>query len=258
MQAIVLSRTNVREFDQVISLYTKESGRQDAMVRGVKKIISKNAANLEPFSYVQIELIRGKEFLHLTKVQPLYYFKGIRQHVGKSVAAQFAASFIKQVSHIGEQDESLFKLLYTFLLFLEKTKSTEYATALDSFVINCFGVLGFAPKLDACVVCGKTGKEILKEEIESAEKKKAGLYFAGGGLVCQNCLADKKKIGEQVAVCGIKGISNMQRILNVDWRVVEQVDVVEQERIALHALVYAFALFHHEKHIVNWGAWFRN
>lgn len=256
MQAIVLSRTNVREYDQVISLYTKELGRQDAMVRGVKKIVSKNAANLEPFSYVQVELVRGKEFLHLTKVQPLHYFSQVRCDPWKSIVAQFVSGFVRQISHVGERDEKLFGLLYSFLFFLEKTIKTNYCIFLDAYVLDCFSVLGLAPRLDCCVVCNKTAKDILKEEIESGEKQKSGLYFAGGGLVCQNCLSDKKNIGEQVAVCGIKGISNMQRILNVDWEVVERVELSKEESLQLHALVYAFALFHHEKRIVNWGAWF--
>lgn len=256
MQAIVLSRTNVREYDQVVSLYTKETGRQDALVRGVKKIVSKNTSNLEPFSYVQVELIRGKEFLHLTKVQPLHYFSEVRRDPWKSIVAQFAVSFIRKISQIGERDEKLFGLLYGFLFFLEKTKNTDYCTQLDAYVLDCFSVLGLAPRFDSCVVCGKEAKEILKQEIESGEKQKAGLYFAGGGLVCQNCVADKKRISEQVAECGIKGISNMQRILNVDWEVVERVELPKEEFLQVHALVYAFALFHHEKHIVNWGAWF--
>ena len=43
MLAIVLSRRDFREFDQMISVYTKEKGKLNLLARGVKKITSKNA-----------------------------------------------------------------------------------------------------------------------------------------------------------------------------------------------------------------------
>ena len=48
MQAIVLSRRDFREFDQMISLYTREQGKLELLARGLKKVTSKNAAHLEP------------------------------------------------------------------------------------------------------------------------------------------------------------------------------------------------------------------
>ena len=42
MLAIVLSRRDFREFDQIVSLYTKEKGKLEVLARGVKKITSKH------------------------------------------------------------------------------------------------------------------------------------------------------------------------------------------------------------------------
>lgn len=255
MQAIVLSRTDVREFDQMVSVYTREAGRQDALVRGVKKIVSKNAPHLEPFSFVMIEMVKGKEFAYITKVQPLSYFSAIRRSVEKSLSAQFAVALVRQVSHVGEKDEEMFMLLYTFLSFLNKTEGREFCIYLDTFVIKCFGALGFAPQLDACVVCGKSIREVVQEDLNVTTKQKCGFYFAGGGLVCANCLFNKKRVGEQVVECGIKGISLMDRLVSSDWQVIERAEISDTDRKALHILVYAFTLYHHEKHVVDWKSW---
>ena len=69
MQAITLSRRNFREFDQIVSLYTEDLGKVELLARGIKKITSKQAAHVEPFSLVTLEIARGKEVDHLTKVQ---------------------------------------------------------------------------------------------------------------------------------------------------------------------------------------------
>ena len=74
MQAIILDRKDFKEFDQIISVYTKEKGKLELLARGVKKITSKNSAHLEPFSFVDIEIAPGKGIDHLTKVQSINYF----------------------------------------------------------------------------------------------------------------------------------------------------------------------------------------
>ena len=79
MKAIVLSRRDFREYDQIVSVYTKDLGKQDLLARGIKKITSKNSAYLELFSFVDIEIIKGKELDYIGSVQPVNYFKNIRQ-----------------------------------------------------------------------------------------------------------------------------------------------------------------------------------
>ena len=69
MLSIVLSRKDFREHDQIVSLYVKEKGKLSLIVRGVKKIVSKNSAHLEPFSFVNITIEKGKEADYLTRVQ---------------------------------------------------------------------------------------------------------------------------------------------------------------------------------------------
>ncbi|MFZ2978199.1 MAG: DNA repair protein RecO, partial [Candidatus Magasanikiibacteriota bacterium] len=69
MKAIVLSRRDFREADQIISLYTLEKGKMEILARGIKKITSKNSAHLEPFSLVEAEIIFGKELNYLGAVQ---------------------------------------------------------------------------------------------------------------------------------------------------------------------------------------------
>ena len=52
-----LERFKDSENDQIISLYTLEKGKQEVLARGVKKITSKNSAHLEPFSFVEVEIV---------------------------------------------------------------------------------------------------------------------------------------------------------------------------------------------------------
>ena len=118
MQAIILSRRDFREYDQIISVYTKEQGKLELLARGIKKITSKNSAHIEPFSVVDIDIAEGHEINHLTKVQPVEYFKNIRQDLQKSLAAQYVVSITDKFVQVGERDERIFEGLKTWLEFL--------------------------------------------------------------------------------------------------------------------------------------------
>ena len=161
MKAIVLSRRDFREHDQVISVYTKDLGKQDLLARGIKKITSKNSAYLEPFSFVDIEIIKGKELDYIGSVQPVNYFKNIRQDLQKSLKAQLVVGLINRVVQVEEKDEKLFLLLKSWLEFLdsfivipsEKDSSTVISTEakrsgeipllIDAFIIKFLYLLGF-------------------------------------------------------------------------------------------------------------------
>ena len=94
MLSIVLSRKDFREHDQIVSLYSKDEGKLGLMVRGVKKIVSKNSAHLEPFSIVDITVEKGKDFSYLIRVQSVDYLRNIRENLHKSLVASYIVSIV--------------------------------------------------------------------------------------------------------------------------------------------------------------------
>ncbi|MBI5413653.1 DNA repair protein RecO, partial [Candidatus Peregrinibacteria bacterium] len=143
MLSIVLSRRDFREFDQIISCYTKEKGKAELLARGVKKITSKNSAHLEPFSFVDIEIAPGKGIDHLTKVQPINYFVNIRQDLQKSLSAGYVVSFLDKILHVGEKDERIFFLTLGWLENLNLQLTTYNLWLTDGFIVKLLNCLGY-------------------------------------------------------------------------------------------------------------------
>ena len=164
MQAIVLSRRDFRESDQIISLYTLDKGKQEVLARGVKKITSKNSAHLEPFSFVDIEIVPGKEIDHLTKVQPINYFSDIRKDLQKSLSASYVVGLTDKLVHSGEYDERVFSLLREWL---EVMNSLEYFNIVfvDCYIVILLYCLGF---------------DITLSEIRNSELQKKLEFLASG------------------------------------------------------------------------------
>lgn len=253
MEAIILSRRDFREYDQIISLYTKEKGKMELLVRGVKKILSKNTAHLEPCSYVEADIVPGREIDHLIRVQPIEFFPWIRSNLSASIVVQQAVSLFDTMIEVREPDQRLFQLLKSWLLVFEKTHDV-HVLFLDSFVLKLFTLLGISPVVDQCVVCGKPYAQIMAQDIANGtESFRPGFYFAGGGLVCQPCRVDKLRVGEDVFIVGLKEVSDMDILLRAEWQVIRGVNMDQSAYQRMHDLIYRFVIFHSERKIGDWG-----
>jgi len=142
MLSIILSRRDFRENDQIISIYTAEKGKLEVLARGVKKIISKNSAFLEPFFLVDAEVVCGKEIMHLTKVQPINSFKNIRSDLDKIFMAGYLINLTDRLLKAEDPDKRVYKLLLSFLEFFDQT-SVNNSLILDSYLLKFFSLLGF-------------------------------------------------------------------------------------------------------------------
>lgn len=152
MQAIVLSKKDFREFDQLTTLYTKDQGKVELLSRGIKKIVSKQAAYLLPFSFVEAEVVSGQEIDHLIRTQPIELFKNIRIDLKRSLLADYIVKLVDQLLVVGEKDERIFELLVEILTFINQTP-VVHDNLLLSFIAKLLQLLGFTPVLDQCVVC---------------------------------------------------------------------------------------------------------
>jgi len=142
MLSIILVRHDFRENDQIISLYTAERGKLEVLARGVKKILSKNAAYLEPCFLVNAEMVPGKEIIHLIKAQPVNLFKNIRADFSKIYLAGYLMKLLDKLLKPEDADKRIFQLVVSFLEFLDQTDFVN-PLLLDAFLLKLFSLLGF-------------------------------------------------------------------------------------------------------------------
>lgn len=146
MLSIVLSRRDFRDYDQIVSLYTKEKGKLSLLVKGVKKIVSKNSSYLEPFSIVNVTIEKGKEVDYLTRVQSENYLRNIREDLQKSLVAYYLVTLVDKLFSEGEVDNRFFIFLQNFLEYLDsfgELDDQKTILFLDVFVVNLLSFLGF-------------------------------------------------------------------------------------------------------------------
>lgn len=135
MLSLVLSRRDFKENDQVITLYTLSKGKVEILARGVKKILSKNSAHLEPFCLIEADVIPGKGLTYLGGTSPIKNFKNIRQDFLKSASAGYLTKFLDKVLVLNEPDKNIFNLIISWLDFVDLTPKFDIFL-LDVFMIK--------------------------------------------------------------------------------------------------------------------------
>ena len=174
-EAVVLRHSDFGEADRLLTLYTREHGKVRAIVKGARKIASRKAGHLEPFTRVKLQLARGRDLLIVTQAETIDAYPSLREDL---TLTGYAAYVLELLDRFVPDEEtalpSLFRLLIETLSRLA-TNPIPWLT-IRSYEMRLLDLLGFRPQLFECANCGN---EILAEE----------QFFSAalGGAVCPRC-----------------------------------------------------------------------
>ncbi|HEX9029302.1 MAG TPA: DNA repair protein RecO, partial [Anaerolineales bacterium] len=71
VEAIVLRHQDWGEADRLLSLYTPDMGKVRTIAKGVRKMRSRKAGHLEPFTRSSLLMARGRDMLIITQAETL-------------------------------------------------------------------------------------------------------------------------------------------------------------------------------------------
>ena len=175
-QAVVLRHVEYGEADRILTLFSLERGKFQAIAKGVRKIKSRKAGHLEPFTHVSLFLAEGRNLAIITQAETIRNFAGIKADLKLTGYAAYAIELLDRFTQEEGRNPELFQLLVETLQRLED--DPEPLTSLHYYEVQLLALLGFRPELNKCVACGK--------KIEPVDQ-----YFSPklGGVLCPNCNA---------------------------------------------------------------------
>lgn len=124
-EGIILGSRNYGEAGKCFYIFTRELGMIYASAQGVRKMSSKLRYVLQDFSYVKIDLVRGKDFWRVTsasKTNELEDFINKNEALG---VFSNVARLLKRLLAGEDKNEILFDDLLRGLKVLEKSVSKE-------------------------------------------------------------------------------------------------------------------------------------
>lgn len=154
-QALVLHRANYRENDRMLTLFSPELGRVDALCRGCRKPNSPLLTAAELFTLGEYVFFEGKGRKIVQSCNVIESFYPLRLDYQRlSHAALMAAACLKAI----QPDEPMGHLFILLARSLRRLAFEEVpAEAVSAaFLLHFVTIIGFKPRLNHCVRCGKT------------------------------------------------------------------------------------------------------
>jgi DNA repair protein RecO (recombination protein O) len=171
-ESIVLKHQDWGEADRILTVFTREHGKLRVIAKGVRKIRSRRAGHLEPFTHVMLQLAKSKDMPIVTQADSLESFAVLREDLESIGYVSYAIELLDRFTYQEGENVSLFNLLKRTLERLAAGKVST-ALVLRYFEMRLLDLTGFRPELFACVVCGE--EIVAEDQFFSA---------AQGGVVC--------------------------------------------------------------------------
>ncbi len=195
VRAVVLGSRPLGEADRIVTLLTKELGKVDAVVKGVRRTKSRWGGRLEPFGIVDLVLFRGRSLFTVTSAQLANANLRLREDREAMSAAAVVCEAAAGLFAEGEPEERAFNLVARSLRELDAGFAGPALRApllLGAFV-KLLCEAGYQPVLDHCASCGAGGDrgflypELADAAVHDEAMEVAGRSFEGAYSLAKTC-----------------------------------------------------------------------
>lgn len=188
-RALILQAFPYSDTSRILKLFCENYGVRTVIAKGAMRPKSRFGGLLEPFTEgrVQFRLKDGREMHTLGGFDLIRS----RQAIGRDLVAFAGASLLAElVLRFGttEPDPGLFHLLVEALDGLGEVEAASAPALALGAVWRVISQLGFEPRLDACVVCGR---EIMPDEPSRFD-------VLAGGVACTLCRPEGRMVAAAV------------------------------------------------------------
>ena len=122
---IIVKRINFGEKDKILTVITRDSGKIKTLAKGIRRINSRRAGNVELFNFARLHLAVGRTFNILTEAKLLETFPSFRSDLKKSAAAFYFSDLADRFVPEDQENRELFFILLAAFRKLESTQSIQ-------------------------------------------------------------------------------------------------------------------------------------
>ena len=172
--AIIIKKTKLGEADRILTMYTPDMGKIQAVAKGVRRPKSKMAGHLELITHSHLTLAKGRSLDIITGCQTVDSFLPLKTDLWLTSYGLYVIELFNQFTPEEVPDESLFQLLLQTLKNLCQSDNRDLL--LRCFEIHLLDTSGYRPQLRECVTCHKQLEPVVNSFCSSI-----------GGVLCPSC-----------------------------------------------------------------------
>ncbi|UWG99312.1 DNA repair protein RecO [Dehalobacter sp. DCM] len=171
--AIVIRSREYGESDRLITLFSREKGKLEAIAKGVRKPKSTQRGGTQLFTYADFLLYRGKTLDIVNQAHPKESFIHLWDDFDRTIAASGMVELLDISTTREHPDPQLFVLTLSFLFLI---KHLDPYLAQAAYALRLLQLQGYLPAINNCIECGK-----------SLNSEQAFLSADAGGFLCASC-----------------------------------------------------------------------
>jgi len=218
----IVKKQDLRETDQIFTVYTQDFGKIRILGRAIRKIDAKLKGNFQLFHLVELEFVQGKNHKTLTNALVVGEFIQIKKDLKKMKAAYQIAQALDSLIKREEGEKKIWELLEETLTRLNNLNfsSNRLRLLYYYFFWNLVAFSGYEPQVYNCISCHK-------------KLNPNGLIFVPevGGIVCADCF--KKNQNQESILIKIETIKIIRLILKKDWATLSKLKIAKEDLINL-------------------------
>ena len=172
--ALVIRRADYSDYDRMVTLFSPEHGRIDAIARGCRRPKSPLVNAVEPFTSGEFQLYYRRDRYSIDQCQIKESFYELRTDYDRLVHGMYWLKLLDAAVMAEAPAPDLFLITLRALAHLNYSDLPP-ALLTMAFEMHFMAQLGFAPRMNQCVQCGRS--------IDGDARFDARL----GGAVCLNC-----------------------------------------------------------------------
>jgi DNA repair protein RecO (recombination protein O) len=177
LRGIVLRHANYRDHDRMLTIFSPEHGRVEALSRGCRRPKSPLLTASEVFAQGEFVLFRSGDRYTLTSCAIADTYYPLRLEPYRLTCASYLLGLAQAAAQPGEAAPELYGLLLEGLARLAYQSDELPLTLTTAFLLLYAGIIGYKPRMNHCAHC----------RVPLDTSQGALLDVEAGGLVCAGC-----------------------------------------------------------------------
>ncbi|GAW93429.1 DNA repair protein RecO [Calderihabitans maritimus] len=230
-EGVVIRGRDYGEADRIITLYSRQHGKVDAIAKGVRKPKSRMRGGVQLFTFSSFLLYPGRTLDTVTQCEIIEPFTLLREDLTRFAYASYLVELVNSLVPERDANEKLFFLLLASLHLLTRE---DPEVSVRFFEIRLLSLLGYRPQLQNCVQCGKFVPD-----------KSIKFSVRLGGVLCRDCSPEDKS-----AFSISKGaLTVLDQLTKIDPRRIGRLKISVPMRQELERMLCEYILYRAERQL---------
>lgn len=143
VHAFILKRKNVGEADKVLTIFSKTTGKQRVIAKGIRKITSRRGPHLDVFNEVSMTIHKGKTWDTVSEVESLGTRRNEYTTWMRMRAAYIIVEVIDKLLPDNEPQQTVYDFIGSALTAIGTADDAHVASVLLSFLNDMLIILGY-------------------------------------------------------------------------------------------------------------------